>query len=97
MATEVVVTKVMVDNSLISSKKSNIIPEALKKQSEVYATLKSSNPKVIEVTTEDLMGAKKNLKCKLNIKHSDGCLFIAYIKENSRLNCVCDSYNDFDN
>lgn len=97
---KVVLKKILINNSVISSESVTLKP-ILDKYFPVESYIKSFNandPKIFELEFESVHTEKNIiLSCQVEDKNLSGCLFkIGFINEN-KINCVCDPYSDFSN
>lgn len=94
---DITVTKVVIDELEVLNSKIKIPPELIEKQSKVHARLEIAHPKIAHLTIDTIAEVSKEMECKLpNDENLRGCLFITHVT-NHGLNCVCDSYSDFNN
>ena len=91
---DIVITGMAIDKSIITTNKVVIRPELLEKQLEVYVKTKKTRAKFLEVFIKGSDGQSSILSCKIDFK-KEHCLIMGYIK-NNHLNCICDSYDDFE-
>lgn len=93
---DVVVTRVVIDNTLISTRKIKLQPWKIDKNTDVYARIKFSQFATMDIFIEK-NGLERGLRCNFEIPRTEKWFLVtAYIKDDNNLECARNSYNDFD-